>query len=327
MFLSSSNPTRYLLLAILCGLLPYVSARAQRAPQPTFQVVPLGVNGGITEDNLSAYLLAPVGSTNYISLDAGTLRAGIERAVAAKTFEVPAEVVHRRYIKAYLISHPHLDHLAGMLLTAPDDTAKTIYAQPACLETIQNHYFNWASWPNFGDAGTAPALKKYHYQRLTPSTETPLTGTSMSVRAFPLSHGKPYESAAFLVRNQNAYVLYLGDTGADAVERTDKLHYVWQAVAPLMKAHQLKGIFIEASYPNEQPDSQLFGHLTPRLLLQELRNLGQLSGAEALRGLPVIITHLKPTGDNKARIQQQLQQANNLGLKLVFPEQGQRLLL
>ncbi|HEX8351128.1 MAG TPA: 3',5'-cyclic-nucleotide phosphodiesterase, partial [Hymenobacter sp.] len=135
------------------------------------------------------------------------------------------------------------------------------------------------------------------------------------------------ESAAFLVRSQQAYVLYLGDTGADAIEKTDKLHYVWQEIAPLLKAHQLKGIFIEASYPNEQPDSQLFGHLTPRLLLQEMRNLGQVSGADALRGLPVIVTHLKPTGDAKARIQQQLQQDNNLGLKFIFPVQGQRLTL
>ncbi|GGF11257.1 3',5'-cyclic-nucleotide phosphodiesterase [Hymenobacter cavernae] len=289
--------------------------------------MPLGVNGGITENNLSAYLLAPVNSTSYISLDAGTLHAGIEQAIAAKTFEAPAEVVLRRYIKAYFISHPHLDHLAGLLLNAPDDTAKTIYGQPACLETIQTHYLNWASWPNFGDAGAPPALNKYHYQRLTPGAETPVVGTSMSVRVFPLSHGKPYESAAFLVRNQAAYVLYLGDTGADAVEKTEKLHYLWQEVAPLLKTHKLKGIFIEVSYPNEQPDSQLFGHLTPRLLLQELANLGQFSGAEALRNLPVIVTHLKPTGDNKARIQQQLQRANNLGLKLIFPEQGQRFLL
>ncbi|WP_218779847.1 MBL fold metallo-hydrolase [Hymenobacter crusticola] len=307
-------------------LLP-LSALAQRAPQPAFQVVPLGVNGGITEDNLSAYLLAPIGSTGYVSLDAGTLHAGVERAITAKTFEVSAEVVQRRYIKAYLISHPHLDHLSGLLLNAPDDTAKTIYGQAACLETIQNHYLNWASWPNFGDTGAAPTLKKYHYQRLTPSTETPVAGTGMSVRAFPLSHGKPYESAAFLVRSQEAYVLYLGDTGADVIEKSDRLHYVWQAIAPLVKAHQLQGIFIEASYPNEQPESQLFGHLTPRLLLRELTNLGQLSGVEALRNLPVIITHMKPTDDSKTRIQQQLQQANNLGVKLIFPEQGQRLLL
>jgi len=300
---------------------------AQRSPQSTFQVVPLGVNGGVTEDNLSAYLVAPVNSTKYISLDAGTLHAGIKRAIAANTFQASAEVVLRRYIKAYFISHPHLDHLAGLLLNAPDDTVKTIYGQPSCLATLQTHYFNWASWPNFGDAGASPTLNKYQYQPLTLGSETDVTGTEMSVRVFPLSHSKPYESAAFLLRSQAAYVLYLGDTGADTVEKTDKLHYLWQAVAPLLKAHQLKGIFIEASYPNEQPDAQLFGHLTPRLLLQEMTNLGQFSGAEALRGLPVIVTHLKPTSDNKARIQQQLQQANNLGLQLIFPVQGQRLLL
>lgn len=290
-------------------------------------MVPLGVHGGVTEDNLSAYLLAPVGSTQYLSLDAGTLHAGIERAIAAKTFRGLADVVLRRYVKAYLISHPHLDHLAGLLLNAPEDTTKTIYAQQTCLEVLKTHYFNWESWPNFGDAGSKPALSKYHYQTLTLGQETAVAGTAMRVRAFALSHGKPYASTAFLVRHQAAYVLYLGDTGPDDVERTDKLRLLWQQVAPLLRAGQLRGIFLEASYPNEQPDTQLFGHLTPRWLLHEMAELGKLSGAETLRDLPVIITHLKPTGTNEALIKKQLQQANTLGLKLIFPTQGQRLTL
>jgi hypothetical protein len=38
-----------------------------------------GVKGGIDETNLSAYLLAPVNTQNYICLDAGTINAGIEK--------------------------------------------------------------------------------------------------------------------------------------------------------------------------------------------------------------------------------------------------------
>jgi 3',5'-cyclic-nucleotide phosphodiesterase len=39
-----------------------------------------GVKGGIDETNLSAYLLAPVNTQNYICLDAGTINAGIEKS-------------------------------------------------------------------------------------------------------------------------------------------------------------------------------------------------------------------------------------------------------
>ena len=53
----------------------------------------MGVKGGIDESNLSAYMLAPVNSNNYVCLDAGTLHAGIEKAIGNKVFAVPAEVV------------------------------------------------------------------------------------------------------------------------------------------------------------------------------------------------------------------------------------------
>ena len=105
----------------------------------------------------------------------------------------------------------------------------------------------------------------------------------------------------------------------------DRLGHVWQAVQPLIKARQLKAIFIEASYPNTQPEKQLFGHLTPALLMQEMEALGHLAGPAVLRGMPVVITHLKPSPGNEALIKKQLTEANKLQLKLVFPEQGRRL--
>src|ERR1700759_3957000 len=95
--------------------------------KPAFKVVPLGVYGGSDESNLSAYMLAPVGSDAYVCLDAGTLHAGIEKAVANKIFTVPADTVLKRYIKGYFISHAHLDHLAGMIINSPDDAPKKIY--------------------------------------------------------------------------------------------------------------------------------------------------------------------------------------------------------
>jgi cAMP phosphodiesterase len=100
---------------------------------------------------------------------------------------------------------------------------------------------------------------------------------------------------------------------------------LWQAVAPLVKAGQLKAIFIEASFPNAQPVEQLFGHLTPALLMQEMDVLAQLAGSDTMRGLPVVVTHIKPIVGNEASIRAQLKEANKLQLKLVFPEQGQKM--
>lgn len=312
----------YKLLLFVFLLLP-VFAFAQLKPAVSFRIVPLGVLGGADESNLSAYMMAPKGSANYICLDAGTIHYGLAKAVANKTFTVPADVVLRKYIKGYFISHAHLDHLAGMIMNSPDDTTKNIYGLKSTLETIRTHYFTWESWANFADDGGAPQLKKYHYQALEPGSETTIENTEMQVQAFPLSHSN-LTSTAFLVRSKDNYVLYLGDTGADEIEKSQNLQNLWAAVAPLVKAKKLKAIMIEVSFPNEQPDKSLFGHLTPRLLMNEMTTLNKLAGV-SLQGLNVVVTHLKPPYQSIIKIKAQLKAANNLGLNLVYPQQGKAL--
>ncbi|MBS1486328.1 MAG: 3',5'-cyclic-nucleotide phosphodiesterase [Bacteroidetes bacterium] len=295
------------------------------AQQITFKVIPLGVKGGGDESNLSSYMVAPVNSDEYVCLDAGTLRSGIQTAIAKGSFSKSIDRVLKENIKGYLISHGHLDHVAGMIINSPDDTTKNIYALPSVLEVLRNSYFTWKSWANFTDEGDKPALNKYHYVPLDSGKEVPLTNTSLSVTPFVLSHVKPYQSTAFLVRHQDVYLLYLGDTGADAVEHSDKLKQLWQSVSPLIRSKKLKAIFMEVSFPNHQPDKQLFGHLTPQWLMQEMNTLSSLTGKDALINFPVVITHIKPPVAKEHLIQKQLLTSNDLHLHIIFPEQGRML--
>ncbi len=266
-------------------------------------------------------MLAPSGSTRYICLDAGTLHAGIEKAIENKVFNIPAERVLRQCIKGYLISHSHLDHLAGLVLNSPDDTAKNIYALADCIDAFKTRYFTWQSWANFGDQGEMPQLKKYHYQVLSPGVVTRLDNTDLSVQAFPLSHSN-LTSTAFLVSNGDSYLLYLGDTGPDEIEKSEHLKTLWENIVPLIRANKLKAIMIEVSFPNEQSDKALFGHLTPRWLMAELHQLQQISGVP-LSAFKTIITHQKPPQSNMDRIKQQLANENDLSLQLVYPVQGE----
>ncbi|KLT70746.1 MBL fold metallo-hydrolase [Flavobacterium sp. ABG] len=303
------------------------SAFSQKEQKPSFQIVPLGIKGGIDEKNLSAYLLAPASTNDFICLDAGTINAGIEEAIEKKTFKISTSEVLRKYIKGYLISHAHLDHVSGLIINSPADSSKTVYATKKCMEMMENHYFNDQTWANFGDEGPGFPLKKYHFQTLSIGEETPLTNTSMTVKAFPLSHVNPFESTAFLIKNEDHYALYLGDTGPDAVEKSNNLRELWTAIAPLVKNKQLKGILIEVSFPNEQPDQFLFGHLTPNHLMKELHLLEELSGKGTLKGFKIIITHLKPPTKNITKIKEQLKIQNDLGLQLIYPEQGKKIIL
>jgi 3',5'-cyclic-nucleotide phosphodiesterase len=65
--------------------------------KPSFQVVPLGVKGGIDEKNLSAYLVAPVNTNDFVCLAAGTINGGIEKAIENNVFKVSAEKVLKSY--------------------------------------------------------------------------------------------------------------------------------------------------------------------------------------------------------------------------------------
>ena len=215
-----------------------------------------------------------------------------------------------------------------MIINSPDDSVKNIYALPFVVDILKEKYFSWKSWANFADAGETPLLKKYHYEVLDTVDEKAIANTSMSVKTFVLSHVNPYQSSAFLVRHNENHVLYLGDTGADTIEHSQRLRQLWQAIAPLVDDKKLKGIFIEVSYPDEQPDKQLFGHLTPRLLMQEMKVLsGFCKNVNALEGLPVIITHIKPTGNNESKIKTQLAGNNPFKLKLIYPQQGKKISL
>jgi 3',5'-cyclic-nucleotide phosphodiesterase len=308
-----------------------------------FTIIPLGVNGGTTEGNLSAYLLTPAGKTNFVLLDAGTLVNGFLQPATAKTLSQLgitansptqlAGVMLNNYIKAYLISHAHLDHIAGLVLASPIDSKKNILGQQSTIDNLKNYIFNDKIWPNLSATTVPTAQGKYTYITLPLNQFTPIPETTLQVMSMPLSHGNSYPSTAFLIQSENNYLLYFGDTGADAVENSNNIQNIWQQIAPLIRNHSLRAIFIETSYSNSQADKMLYGHLTPHWLLLELDQLAKIVNPndpkKALQGLPIVITHIKPGLTNKVStrdiIMEQLKKHNDLGIIFVSPSQGQRL--
>jgi cAMP phosphodiesterase len=140
----------------------------ENAPR-CFRCIPLGVEGGLNESNLPAYLLAPIGSTDFVCLDAGTLLAGLRVARAKGCFSnisMPSGSadsiegrVLRHHVKAYLLTHTYIDHLSGLIMNSPADSAKPIMALEETIAGLQHHVFNWVTWPNFaGEASWTPTV-------------------------------------------------------------------------------------------------------------------------------------------------------------------------
>jgi 3',5'-cyclic-nucleotide phosphodiesterase len=302
-----------------------------------FNITVLGAKGGIQDGNITSFMISPTGDDNAVLCDAGTVVNGLIIANEKGAFDrlerpdgstlSKVGYILKERIKGYLISHAHLDHIAGLIIASPDDSAKPIYGLSSTIDTIKNTHFNWQSWANFADSGTAPALNKYNYVTLKPATKQHLINTTMDVTAFSLSHTQ--ESTAFLIEHDNNRILCFGDTAADSVSNTNKLLRVWKAAALSVKSGALKAIIIENSYTNDRPDHLLFGHLTPKYLLQELHKLEMLAGGKgSLAGLPVIISHIKysllaNSTPIENTILKELTEGNDMQVKFIIPKQGE----
>ena len=322
---------------LLTAALPFALAAGGVSAQG-FDVLTLGARGGIQGGNLSAFMISPAGDPRAVTCDAGAIVAGLIVADEAGTLddiEVPADSDYTRVgytltsvIRGYLISHAHLDHFSGVIVSSPDDSKKPIYALQSTLTAIEATYFNWIAWPNFGDAGPEPRLSKYTYSALEPGAPRELTDTGMTVTVFPLTHDAA-ESAGFLIEGGDEAILCLGDTGPDSVQGVENLDRVWRAVAEKVASGALKAVIVESSYTSDQPDEFLFGHLTPKYILADLDKLaGYAGGAGALEGLPVVISHIKyslKTGETpQEKIAAELEAGNTQGVRFIIPEQGER---
>ncbi len=98
----------------------------------------------------------------------------------------------------------------------------------------------------------------------------------ISVIPVPVNH--TVETVGYVIRDDSAAWIYSGDT-----HHTEQ---IWQVAA---KTPNLKGVFIEVSFPDSMMEIAIQSkHLTPKLLAQEFKKIGQPD-------LPLFVYHMKPT--------------------------------
>ena len=306
--------------------------------KPKFNLLALGCTGGPFEGNISSYLVYPSGASDQaFMIDGGSVLLGLRVAslkgnLSDFVFEDGALMeegeVFLRKIKGYLISHAHIDHVAGFMINSQvDSSGKFLAGTERTIDGIRDHLFNHEVWPNYGSEGQEPVLNKYHYVRLPYAERVVLPSLGMSVECYPLAHPRDYISTAFLLEYEGYYLLYCGDTASDALEKEKHLARLWRRIAPLIRTKQLRGLLIECSVPEAQSGQVIYGHLNPRLLLAELSHLREEVGEE-LDGLKIVVTHRKESLLRccaQQQIADELCAANHLGVEFIFPEQGDKL--
>jgi 3',5'-cyclic-nucleotide phosphodiesterase len=86
-----------------------------------------------------------------------------------------------------------------------------------------------------------------------------------------------YDSSVYFIRDvaTGREILMFGDVEPDSISLSPRNRQVWQEAAPKMAAGNLAAIFIECSYDDSRCVERLFGHLTPRFILEEMTALAE----------------------------------------------------
>lgn len=274
---------------------------------PDFVMVVVGCGGGPTEDNLSAYLIKRSGtrwSESTLALEAGSGLGALTRIIGddphlfndddvecSKTLTSspgagPSERATELYsgIRSFIITHGHLDHAMSMVITAgsQDGPTKYIYGLERTIQVLET-LFNGLIWPKLAARIGEPAPPFfYRYRPVAPSEKYLQIAPSISARTFPISHGSndqspdgTYESSAWFVRDDQSSqeFLFFGDVEPDSISLLPRTRAVWKHAARRIRRKQLHTIFLECSWRNGRKDKELYGHLSPPHVLDEMRNL------------------------------------------------------
>lgn len=195
-----------------------------------------------------------------------------------------------------LVSHSHMDHVKDLAILADQVIGQrkkpiVLHCGPETAETLRSSYFNNFLWPDFTKIPTPadPVMRIVEHRpgetfRISisgngdaQSVGAPLEAGEFEVTYVPVSH--PVESMAMIIRGETGAILYTSDTGP-----TTKL---WDMAN---QTHDLKGLFVELSFPNSmQSLADVAGHYTPRTLDEELRKI------KSREDIPLYIYHLKPS--------------------------------
>ncbi|PYO23241.1 MAG: MBL fold metallo-hydrolase [Candidatus Rokuibacteriota bacterium] len=200
-------------------------------------------------------------------------RTLIDAGTVSSTLTVPEQLS----IEHALISHSHLDHVAGLVYLSEtlgfceNGAAVTITGIDHVVSTLRWGVFNNVLWPDFSKIPHAdvPVVK---YRTLVEDVEQRVG--DLWVTPVQVNHSVP--TTGFIVHDGSSGVIYSGDTGP-----TEAL---WNTARGLQG---LRAVILECAFPNRLgPLAEVAKHLTPALIRREL---DKLPG-----NLPVLIYHVKP---------------------------------
>jgi ribonuclease BN (tRNA processing enzyme) len=202
-------------------------------------------------------------------------------------------IAEQQKLGAILLSHQHYDHIRDVPMIALNlyrqGGSIQVYATPDVCATIETIFFDGKLYPKFQEV---PKVKPtVIFKPITPYDSERIEG--YSIQAIPVNHNG--FTVGYQVSNaEGRAIFYTSDTGPGLIN-------CWKYVSPQL-------LIADVTVPNKyEKFARDTGHLTPRLLNEELIEFRELKGY-----LPQIVAfHMDPmlekeTGEDLAVVAETL---------------------
>jgi cAMP phosphodiesterase len=198
-------------------------------------------------------------------------------AIDAGNLAMATSGVQRSKIRDIILTHAHLDHIAGLPLFIDDlfavlEKPISIHATTEVIEALKQHIFNWVIYPDFSQLQNQQG-EVMVYEPIEPETEKKIA--HLKVQAVEVNHKVP--SVGIIFSDEKSTIAISGDTS--------KMDRFWEVVN---RQNKLSALLIECAFPNELDDlAHTSHHLTPKILRKELTKFHR-------RNCPIYIINMKP---------------------------------
>ncbi len=197
----------------------------------------------------------------------------------------------RSQIRDIILTHTHLDHIAGLPLYIDDLFATLngpirIHATREMIDILERDIFNWSIYPRFSELSNdnGPVIEYRELARGGTFDVAHLSIASIAVNHQVAANG-------YIVSDGSASVGITGDTA-----ETDD---IWKACNDTA---DLKAVLVECAFPDELGElATVSHHLTPRRLESELKKFTKAD-------CPVYVINMKPM--YREKVVEQLNKAN-----------------
>jgi ribonuclease BN (tRNA processing enzyme) len=207
-------------------------------------------------------------------------------AIDAGSLAFSCSDIQRRDVRDVVLTHTHLDHIAGLPLYIDDLFASLkepvrVHATAEMIEILERDIFNWSVYPRFSELkNDHGAVIEYHeFER-----GSRFQVQHLDIRSVPVNH--KVSASGYTISDGHVSIGITGDTA-----ETDD---IWDI---LNETSKLKAVLVECAFPNELGElASVSNHLTPEKLQRELGKLTNTS-------CEIYIINLKPMYREKIMLQ------------------------